>query len=117
MNAAVLLAKCSKRNSIYGIRTQQMADGDWWRTWAFPIDEKRAGKEGYDVTSVQGNLYTTKTYPGCPYCGGTNFVQCNSCHKISCWNGEESLKCPWCGTLMTNIVVTTEKFNVSGGDI
>lgn len=117
MEAAVLLAKCGKRNRIYGIRTQKMSDGDWWRTWAFPIDEHRAESEGYDLTVVQGNLFYTEEYPGCPFCGTKNFVMCNKCHKISCWNGESRLECPWCGNDMNNIVTATEKFNLSGGDI
>ena len=44
MDAAVILAKCYKTKKMYGMRSQKMNDGDWWRTWAFPIDEKRARK-------------------------------------------------------------------------
>lgn len=117
MKAAVILAKCSNSKRIYGIRTQKMPDGDWWRTWAFPLDENRAKSEGYDETKAQGNLYHTEEYPGCPYCGTKGFVQCNQCQKISCWHGETRMTCPWCGNDMDNIVSSTEKFNVSGGDI
>lgn len=117
MEAAVILVKCSNGKRVYGIRTQKMSDGDWWRTWAFPVDEKRAKNEGYDETKVQGNLYHTEEYPGCPYCGTKNFVQCNKCKKISCWHGETRMTCPWCGNNMDNIVSATEKFHVSGGDI
>lgn len=117
MEAAVILAKCPKRKLIYGMRTQKLSDGDWWRTWAFPVDEHKANYEGYDVTKVQGNLYHTDEYPGCPYCGTKNFVQCNTCHKISCWGGETRLICEWCGNDMDNIVSSTEKLDVSGGDI
>ncbi len=117
MEAAVLLAKCQRTKKIYGIRTQRMSDGDWWRTWAFPVDESRAHKEGYDATRVQGNLYCTEEYPGCPYCRTKGFVLCNRCKKISCWNGENQLTCPWCENDMNNIVSATEKFDLSGGDI
>lgn len=117
MEATVIVFKCPQRKKILGVRTQKMNDGDWWRTWSFPIDERRAHNEGYDETKVQGNLYHTSEYPGCPYCGTYNFVQCNRCHKISCWNGEESLPCLWCGNNMDNIVTATEKFSVSGGDV
>lgn len=117
MEAAVIVGKCTKRNQMYGMRTQKMKDGDWWRTWAFSIDEKRAHSEGYDETPVQGNLYHTEEYPGCPYCGTKSFVQCNKCRKLSCWNGEKKLVCTWCGYNMDNIVTATEKFNLSGGDI
>ena len=117
MDAAVILAKCYKTKKMYGMRSQKMNDGDWWRTWAFPIDEKRAHGEGYDTTIVQGNMYHTEEYPGCPYCGTKNFVQCNKFRKLSCWNGETRLTCLWCGNDMNNIATATEKFNLSGGDI
>ena len=117
MDAAVILAKCYKTKKMYGMRSQKMNDGEWWRTWAFPIDEKRAHGEGYDTTIVQGNMYHTEEYPGCPYCGTKNFVQCNKCRKLSCWNGETRLTCLWCGNDMNNIATATEKFNLSGGDI
>ena len=117
MEAAVLLARCTKRKQLYGIRTQKMEDGDGWRTWAFPIDERRAKSEGYDITPVQGNLYHTKDYPGCPYCKAKSFVLCHKCRKLSCWNGEKEVVCAWCGEELKNIVTATEKFNLSGGDI
>ena len=117
MDAAVILAKCYKTKKMYGKKRKKMNDGDWWRTWAFPIDEKRAHGEGYDTTIVQGNMYHTEEYPGCPYCGTKNFVQCNKCRKLSCWNGETRLTCLWCGNDMNNIATATEKFNLSGGDI
>lgn len=117
MEAAIILAKCPKRKIAYGMRTQKMNDGDWWRTWAFPINEKRAHSEGYDETQVLGNLFATAEYPGCPYCGAKGFVQCNKCKKIACYSGEKSLICPWCGNLMDNITTATEKFSLSGGDI
>ena len=117
MEATVILAKCPKKKLMYGMRTQKMSDGDWWRTWAFPIDERRANNEGYDAAKIQGNLYQTEGYPGCPYCGTFQFVQCGSCHRISCWNGETRLKCGWCGIVMDSIVTTTDKFDVSGGDM
>ena len=117
MEATVILAKCSKAKRTYGIRIQKMEDGDWHRTWAFPVDEKRACNEHYDETSVQGNLRATEKYPGCPYCGTKGFVQCGSCHKISCWNGESRMTCPWCGNDMVDIAPATKKFDVSGGDV
>jgi len=92
-----------------------MKDGDWWRTWAFKIKPQHAKSEGYDKTQVQGNLNSTEEYPGCPHCGTKGFVQCGKCQKISCWNGETSLVCSWCGNKMESIVSSTEKFSVTGG--
>lgn len=114
MEANILLFKCSKANQMYGVRIQKMNDGDWWRTWAFKIKPHNAKSEGYDKTPVQGNLYPTQEYPGCPYCRTNGFIQCGKCKKISCWNGETSLDCPWCGVRMENFVEATEKFSVVG---
>lgn len=117
MEANVILVRCNKHQKIYGTRIQRMQDGDWWRTWAFPVSEKRAKNEGYDQQEVRGNLFATEEFPGCPYCGAKRFVQCNKCKKLTCWNGAKKLKCEWCGNNMDNIVAATEKFSVSGGDI
>ena len=117
MEAAVILAKCPRYKITYGMRTQKMSDGDWWRTWSFSIDENRAKKEGYDETKFRGSLWYTKEYPGCPYCESKGFAQCNTCHKLMCWNGETHMTCLWCGNELSNIVTATEKFSVSGGDI
>jgi len=114
MEANIVLFMCSKAKQAFGVRVQKMNDGDWWRTWAFKIKPQHAKSEGYDKTPVQGNLNPTEEYPGCPHCGSHGFVQCGTCKKISCWNGETSMVCPWCGTNMDNIVTATEKFNVTG---
>ena len=81
MDATIIMIHCLKQNKVFGARTERRSDGDWWRTWAFPISERIAKAEGYDKTPVRGNLYSTIDDPGCPYCGGNGFVQCNRCHK------------------------------------
>lgn len=117
MEASVILAKCPNRGGrLFGMRIQKMQDGDWWRTWAFPIDEQRAKGEGYDVREARGSLNALASYPGCPYCKARGFVQCGRCHKIICWNNEEQMTCPWCGNHMASIV-TADSFDVSGGDV
>ena len=117
MEAVVILARCSANKLMFGMRTQKMSDGDWWRTWAFPLDEHRARKEGYDLTPIQGNLYFTESYPGCPYCGTKSLVHCNICHKLTCWNNESHLRCAWCGNNMRKISQMKEKLSLMGGDI
>ena len=119
MEAVVILGKCPKSNQLYGMRTQKMSDGDWWRTWVFPIDEARAKHEGYDQTQVMGHLYHTEEYRGCPYCGVKYFLQCSKCRKLSCYNGEKKATCPWCGNKMDNLSWSSEPvvFTVTGGDI
>ena len=115
MEAIIILAKCPKTHLMYGIRAQKI-NRDWWRTWAFPINEYRARREGYDITTVEGSLCCTMDYPGCPYCKYKGFVQCYECHKLSCWDGKSHMVCPWCGMVMDNIITSTD-FTISGGDI
>lgn len=71
-------------------------------TWAFPIKESSAKHEGYDPSSVSGNIIFADEYPGCPYCGGRNMTVC-SCGHLNCTivtNGV--FTCEWCGTQGTN---------------
>ena len=114
MDAKVLIFKCTRVNQPIGVRVQRMEDRDWWRTWAFKISSQIASNEGYDQNQIQGNLYATEEYPGCPHCGTDGFVQCGRCKKVSCWNQEKSLVCPWCGFRMDEIVTATDKFSVTG---
>lgn len=114
MDAAIIMIHCSRQNKVFGARIEQKSDGDWWRTWAFPLSERIAMAEGYDKTPLRGNLYDTNDYPGCPYCGGKNFVQCNRCYKLTCWHGEAQMICPWCRSNMGNIVTATDKFDLTG---
>ena len=114
MEANVILMKCRKTGQTFGVRVQKMEDGDWYRTWAFPISNKMAVKEGFDKTQINGSLYDLEGFPGCPYCGEKAFVQCGYCNKISCYSGEKSVRCQWCGKMMKRIK-NSESFDVSGG--
>ena len=137
MAASVILAKCSVHNKVFGIRVEKR-ENDWVRTWAFPIDEARAKREGFDKTKIKGSLTAVDGYPGCPYCGTDEFVQC-PCDKISCWHESKTegksekrqerktdtkshekiaggFRCPWCGRVAKEIenveafTVKSEKF-------
>ncbi len=113
MKAAVILTKCPKANRIFGMRTELRSDGDWYRTWAFPIREERARQEGYDTTPVRGHLTATEEYPGCPFCKTMAFMQCGACQKLSCWNGETEVVCPWCNARLTTTTYA-DMFSVDG---
>ena len=39
--AEVILMKCPETQKIYGVRVEEW-QGDWFRTWAFPVDVKKA---------------------------------------------------------------------------
>jgi hypothetical protein len=75
LNAKVIMAKCSSTNKAFGIRIEQRGK-DWVRTWAFPINERKAKREGFDANTVSGSMDAAGEYPGCPHCGDKGFVKC-----------------------------------------
>jgi DNA-directed RNA polymerase subunit RPC12/RpoP len=111
LNAKVIMAKCTKTKKSYGIRIEQRGS-DWVRTWAFPIDEDKAKREGFDTTVVTGSFEPVDGYTGCPYCKSTIFTTCY-CGKIGCSSGPGEYTCPWCGKSFVSI--SSSSVDVSGG--
>ncbi|GHV31358.1 hypothetical protein FACS1894167_13620 [Synergistales bacterium] len=98
MNEAVIaLCKCKKSKKLYGVRFERTGANDWQYTWAFPIKEATAQREGYGGTTITGNIEPAPGYPGCPYCGSKYFVVCQ-CGKLNCNISTSNLfTCEWCG--------------------
>ena len=114
MTANVILAKCSRHNKTFGIRVEKR-ENDWVRTWAFPIDEAKAKREGFHKTKIKGTLDAVDGFPGCPYCENQGFVICLGCGKMSCIHSESnSVYCHWCNTQINDIDVA-ESFDVKSG--
>jgi DNA-directed RNA polymerase subunit RPC12/RpoP len=118
LNAKVIMARCSKNKKSFGIRIEQRG-GDWIRTWAFPMDERKAKREKFDANTITGSLEEDDKYPGCPHCGSMGFVQCG-CEKIGCNGGVRvydddtaEYTCPWCGNEIG--LQAADSFDVSGG--
>ena len=109
-NIAVVFARCARANESpgFGIRMERVKNDEWSLTWAFPVKETSAKREGYDKTRIVGTFSARSSYPGCPHCEASNFFQC-CCGKVGCWNGYASeVICPWCeetGQLSGNIEV------------
>lgn len=113
MEAAVIMMKCPTANKQYAVRIQKTLDGDWCRTWAFKISPKRAQVEGYDQTPITGSLSAERSFPGCPHCGKTGFMQCGLCGRLSCWDGVEGIAtCAWCGS--SSDIHLANSFDVDG---
>jgi predicted RNA-binding Zn-ribbon protein involved in translation (DUF1610 family) len=116
LNAKVILSRCSKTNKCFGIRVEQRGR-DWVQTWAFPIDERKAKREGYGDTGTVTLSGEGDNYPGCPHCGSESIAQC-VCKKTGCdysahFNGDiGNYTCPWCGNTISVIHGSPE---VSGG--
>lgn len=97
--AVVLIVKCSECHKAYGIRMEKSGCDCWLTTWAFPIKESSAKREGYDRVQVKGNISFADDYPGCPYCGGHEITLCTSCGHLSCTHPVGGIQtCEWCGS-------------------
>jgi DNA-directed RNA polymerase subunit RPC12/RpoP len=117
MEANVVLCKCEKQHT-FGIRVEKRSN-DWFRTWAFKIDEKRIKREGFDKVVIKGSMANDPEYPGCPYCGGRGFFQCD-CGRINCFKENEDkekweVTCNWCGKRLN--VVRADTFEMRGGGL
>lgn len=114
--ATVAACKCKETKKTYGVRFEKVIEGGWKYTWAFPMKESTAAREGYDATIIAGNIEPTEDYPGCPYCGVKYFVVCE-CGKLNCNSGYSGghFKCEWCG-LTGEIGVYTGSGFSGGGD-
>jgi predicted RNA-binding Zn-ribbon protein involved in translation (DUF1610 family) len=117
LNAKVVIARCSKSKESFGIRIEQRGK-DWVYTWAFPIDEQKAAREGYSALSTTTLSEEGSDYPGCPHCGDKELSLC-SCRKIACGGGLKKhgkhmeITCPWCGNTIK--VKHVDSINVAGG--
>lgn len=74
--AVVLIAKCGESHKTYGMRLERTGRDCWLTTWAFPIKESSAKREGYDKVQVKGGISFSDDDSGCPYCGGYALTLC-----------------------------------------
>ncbi|MEY4568138.1 MAG: hypothetical protein RLY14_3108 [Planctomycetota bacterium] len=96
-NVAIVIAVCKNSANTMGIRFEEHTRSHWVADWAFKIKASSASKEGYDRTRIVGTFHFSESFPGCPYCGSSNFVQC-SCGTLLCYNlGNKQFRCTKCG--------------------
>jgi hypothetical protein len=99
---------------MYGIRMESFRAGMWSATWAFPLGEKTARREGYDQQTITGSFEILDAFPGCPYCQARSMFVCE-CGQLSCWDGKSiSVRCGWCA--QQNDVQGPATAMKSGGD-
>ncbi len=103
VNAQVLLVRCKKNRQTFGVRIEQEKGTTWKMTWAFPLTDERASHEGFGQFKLSVDCYATEEYPGCPHCKSTGYVRCGKCGKLTCWEGENTSTCAWCGVKLTDI--------------
>ena len=95
-DVVIVMAKCTASAALFGMRLERKEGSQWALTWAFPMKEGKAKREGFDQSKVKGSFVLDATYPGCPHCGSKSFYRCG-CGKVGCWDGvTRTVKCHWC---------------------
>lgn len=111
----VVAAMCGNERRHFGI-TAIRQGRDYVFTWAFRLSEGSLKREGFDKNKVKGNVIMSEKFPGCPYCGRKNWVQCGACGKFVCAADDiKYFKCPACGN--EGEVSLSESFDLSGSGI
>lgn len=111
----VVMAYCQTCKQPFGITVQKIGK-DFAFDWAFKINPSSAKREGFDKNKVNGNIFNTDHYPGCPHCGAETWFQCGNCKKFVCMRpGQKVVKCPECGN--EGEVTTADNFDLCGGDL
>lgn len=110
----VVRARCARGRGGFGMRVARGGEGRWLLTWAFPLREAVAGREGYGRAEITGRFDFAPEYPGCPHCGDASFVRCGGCGEIACWDSlRRAVTCPWCGAT-TRIEGTVDRLGTAG---
>jgi len=93
---AVATLRCRQSKQCFAIRFERNGTNQWAATWAFPIKESVAKREGYEQNRMNGTFVIGDKYPGCPYCSARDFFQC-ACGRLACWTGQTNkVVCPTC---------------------
>lgn len=93
----IVMARCSNKKAPFGIRFIEMDHNVWAGTWAFPVKESYGREEKYENNRIDGAIYLSDEYPGCPHCKYKSIVLCDACKHVACYDGEmKSVVCPDC---------------------
>jgi hypothetical protein len=96
-NVVIVIGRCNRSKQGFGIRFERASASQWTATWAFPIRDAVAKREGYASSQISGAFAFDSGYPGCPHCQTRGIFKC-ACGKVACWDGEsKTVTCPWCG--------------------
>lgn len=110
---SIALCKCKESKKTYGVRFERFGNNVWKYTWAFPIKEDTARREGYTTNMIHGEIEPDVDYPGCPYCGANHFILCE-CGKLNCNVVTGNIfTCEWCGS--TGTLIEGHNFNITAG--
>lgn len=108
----IVKGMCSRQKKYYGITTIKRGN-DYYFTWSFKTTEKALKSEHAEKNNVHGRIIHDEGFPGCPYCGRTDWVRCGVCGTFVCYDSEATLfECPACGN--SGGISHFEEFDLSG---
>ncbi len=90
----------------YGIRAEGMPNLSFFEKLSLKNSHKKqsgsyVGLKSFKIGSASTNgNFTGQFYTWnlkCPSCGNNNFVKCNVCDELTCWNGSSNFTCAVCG--------------------
>jgi hypothetical protein len=97
-NVFVVRARCGGHNRLSGVRMEEQWPGHWAATWAFPLREDVAKREGYEARTIEGAFGFSPGYPGSSSCEAGSFYVCG-CGATVCWNAVDRVgPGPSCGS-------------------
>ena len=108
----IIQTRCQRSKQLFGIRAEKIREGEWLCNWAFKMSEKTAANEQYGETPVSGRMAFDAEYPGCPYCGTIGWFICGKCGRVTCYSGESTTTCGWCGN--TAPCTVGDRFDLKG---
>jgi hypothetical protein len=92
----IVCLRCSRSGQLWGARFEEVSPNVWSATWAFPLRDAVAAREGYDRSTITGQFTLSDEYPGCVSCENRSFVLCG-CGRLGCApDGAKWYQCPWC---------------------
>ena len=81
--------KCKNTKDTFYVKYSKGADG----VWVLLRGEKQlSDNEKRDITNRTIDISQSRMSPryACPYCGNTGFIECASCKRITCYDGQNS---------------------------
>lgn len=96
-NFVIIVNRCGKEKKLY--LTKFAKDGNVYRgQGAWLVDEDRYKRLGGNSSAAaQVSTAMLDDFPSCPVCGAASIVHCGKCGELSCYSGQKTFTCPWCG--------------------
>lgn len=95
-----IAARCQEshlKRRGFTLRLEERQKNQWWVAEAILLNRETINHSTSPLIEIVGNFEIDPHYEGCPHCGSSDFLQCDSCGRVFCWNGTQPVvTCPWC---------------------